>query len=104
MPYRRRATMPTLALTPNVGEGDLCKQKLKIYVHGLSHASLQVFFYVASLCPLGGDGVLNVRKRLQLGAKCRLTVFIMILRLEPRCLNAHEKKNLNTHVHQHQAI
>ena len=44
MPYRRRATMPTLALTPNVGEGDLCKQKLKIYVHGLSHASLQVFF------------------------------------------------------------
>ena len=23
----------------------------------------KLFFYVASLCPLGGDGVLNVRKR-----------------------------------------
>ena len=86
MPYRQRATMPTFALTPNVGEGDLCKQKLKSYVHGLSHASLQVFFFMLPLYALLAvmECLTHTRDSLYLGATCRETEIIMILRLEPQ--------------------
>ena len=52
--------MPKLALTPNVGKGDLRKQKIEnLCAWTLTCFAASFSFYVASLCPLGGDGVLN---------------------------------------------